>query len=430
MEVQTPFRLLEVNLISAQDLEPVVRRGMKTYAVAWVNPKRKLTTRIDTEGHTNPTWNDKFIFRVDDEFLSYNTSAVMVEIYAVHWFRDIHIGTVRIIIGNLINSNSLSSGHQRGELELGMRFVALQVWRPSGRPQGILNIGLTLLDGSRRSMPMYMGSSAVGYQYFMGEDDPIQSSNRSNHNPLSNIESTKPALRRTMSDSSSMLGSQYVPRISIKGSSIFNSDGDDDDGSERNYYKIKSRGSSMVNYTFQKSNKKGKSSSMINGSGFKVNSPSLGELTYSRLDHMAPRTGSCLGPSPSEVAAAVAKLKNQNMMDDAESSLVGSWSLDQSMEGLGSKLERWRLELPPVYDCDSGGASSSYTPSREKASTPSNKKTKHGRRRSSHEGLFSCFGNICGYDISIKCGGPGGGGGGANISKKRRICTKPLHRVA
>ncbi|XP_039026880.1 uncharacterized protein LOC120160544 [Hibiscus syriacus] len=149
MDVSTPFRLLELNLISAQDLEPIVRRRMKTYAVAWVNPKRKLTTRIDTEGHTNPTSNDKFIFRVDDEFLSSDTSAT-------------------------------SSRHQCREFELGMRFVALQVRRPSGRPQGILNIGLTLLDGSRRSMPLYMqmGSSAAGYQYFMGEDEPIQSSDR------------------------------------------------------------------------------------------------------------------------------------------------------------------------------------------------------------------------------------------------------------
>ncbi|KAK8648161.1 hypothetical protein V6N13_128922 [Hibiscus sabdariffa] len=419
MEVSKPFRLLELNLISAQDLEPVVRRRMKTYAVAWVNPKRKLTTRIDTEGHANPTWNDKFIFRVDDEFLSYNTSAVMVEIYAVHWFRDIHVGTVRIIIGNLLNPNS--SGHHC-ELELGMKFVALQVWRPSGRPQGILNIGLTMLDSTRRSMPLYMqmGSSAVGYQYFMGEDDPIHSSNRSNNNQFSNIESTKPELRRTMSDSSSMLGSQFVPRISIKGSSIFNSD-DDDEGSEKKFYKIKSRGSSMLNYTFEKGNKKGKTSSVINGPGFKVKS----DLTFSRLDHLAP---TYLGPSPSEVAAAFARIKNQNKMDDAESSLVGSWSLDQSMEGLGSKLERWRLELPPVYDCDSDMLSSSYMNSQGKASTPSNKKNKHGRRQTSHEGLFSCFGNICGYDISIKCGAPGGGG--ANGAKKRRICaTKPIHRV-
>ncbi|KAE8733046.1 chloroplast mutator family protein [Hibiscus syriacus] len=129
--------------------------------VVWVNPKRKLTTRSDTEGHTNPTWNDKFIFRVDDEFLSSETSAVMVEIYAVHCFRDIHDGTVRIIIGNLLKT---SSSHQCLEFELDMRFVALQIRKPSDQPQGILNIGLNLFDGSRRSMPLYMqmGSSPPG----------------------------------------------------------------------------------------------------------------------------------------------------------------------------------------------------------------------------------------------------------------------------
>ncbi|KAE8681179.1 Auxin-responsive protein IAA13, putative isoform 1 [Hibiscus syriacus] len=422
MDVSTPLRLLELNLISAQDLEPIVRRGMKTYAVAWVNPKRKLTTRIDTEGHTNPTWNDKFIFRVDDLFLSSETSAVMVEVYAVHWFRDIHVGTVRIIVGNLLKSSS--SGHQCLEFELGMRFVALQVRRPSGRPQGILNIGLTLLDGSRRSMPLYMqmGSSAVGYQYFMGEDEPVQSSDRSNNNNNNqfSFEPIKHELRRTLSDSSSMLGSQYVPMISFKGSSIFNTGGGGGP-SERSDYKIKSRGSSMLNYTFENgTNKKEKSSTIIYGSS---------GLTFGGFDHRARKYDSDLGPSPSEVAAAVAKIKTQNKTDEAESSLVGSWSLDESMEGIVSKLERWRVELPPMYDHDRDGYSDGSRVSSSslgKALTAPNKKTKHTRRRSS-PGLFSCFGTICGHEFSIKCSGAGGG---ANAGKKRKICTKPLQRVA
>ncbi|MCH87944.1 C2 domain-containing family protein, partial [Trifolium medium] len=203
-----PFQLLELNVISAQDLASL-GRNMRTYAVAWVHPDRKLSTRVDTQGHTNPTWNDKFVFRVDEDFLYNDTSAIMIEIYALHWFKDIHVGTVRVLVGNLIPAPARPFHNDRAPL--GMRFVALQVRRPSGRPQGILNIGFTVLDSSMRSMPIYThDASAVGYQHLMGEKDTYDS-----HNHLSprvvaaggggGAGGGKPELRRTKSDTSSIL---------------------------------------------------------------------------------------------------------------------------------------------------------------------------------------------------------------------------------
>ncbi|KAK8308457.1 hypothetical protein V6Z12_D02G059800 [Gossypium hirsutum] len=404
-----PFQLLELNVISAQDLKPVCRRKMRTYAVAWVHSERKLSTRIDTQGHTNPTWNDKFVFRVDDEFLYSDTSTLMIEIYAVHWFRDIHVGTVRVLVQNLIPP--VSQTRNRQELQLGMRFVAFQVWRPSGRPQGILNIGAALLDSSMRSMPLYfqMGSSAVGYRHLMGEEDAFQSSNVK---PLSSTKShtnnhqflvnglIKPELRRTKSDSSSLFEPELRPRRSMKGSSVVNG-GSVVNGSEigKNNYKVNSRGSSMVNYVFDKSTDRKRKPSPIKGiNGPKLISPpgkSPSGLTGGRKIW----TDSELGPSPSEVAAAVLRNKNRKM-EEMESSVGEGWSLDGSMEGLDSKLERWRTELPPVYDSSNEFSSflSSQTP------TTATKKSRHSRRRAHKKGLFSCFGNICGCEISVTCG--------------------------
>lgn len=56
--------------------------------------------------------------------------------------------------------------------------------RQSGRPQGILNIGVSLLDGSMRSMPLYnnIAASAVGYQDLMGEEDPQNQNDNNNNN--------------------------------------------------------------------------------------------------------------------------------------------------------------------------------------------------------------------------------------------------------
>ncbi|KAL4637654.1 hypothetical protein ACB092_03G092700 [Castanea dentata] len=151
--------LLEINLVSAQDLEPV-SKVMNTYAVTWLNPERKLLTKVDQDGYTNPTWNEKFLFKVDNEFLNSDTSAIMVEIHASSWLRDILIGTVRVLVNNLLLPQATS---RKGKSR--MRIVPLQVRRPSGRPQGILNVGVTLLDSNISSLPIYrqFSASAIGY---------------------------------------------------------------------------------------------------------------------------------------------------------------------------------------------------------------------------------------------------------------------------
>ncbi|CAK9144288.1 unnamed protein product [Ilex paraguariensis] len=119
-----PFRILEISLVSAQDLAPV-SKSMRTYAVGWIDPNRKLTTPIDQKGHINPAWNEKFAFRVDDEFLCSDTSAITVEIYTISWLRHVLVGTVHVLIHNLISSAA------RPQNDSGIRFLALQIRRPS-----------------------------------------------------------------------------------------------------------------------------------------------------------------------------------------------------------------------------------------------------------------------------------------------------------
>ncbi|XP_031120523.1 uncharacterized protein LOC116023662 [Ipomoea triloba] len=147
------YHILEITLISAQDLPPV-SKSLRTYALVWTNPNRKRTTCIDQNGNTNPTWNDKFSFKVDDEFLASEKSAVTVEIYTVSWFRDVLVGTVSVNVSNLISPS-----------EKGQKHVALQIRRPSGSPQGMLNIGATLTESTSKSMPLSdLLSSSSGYK--------------------------------------------------------------------------------------------------------------------------------------------------------------------------------------------------------------------------------------------------------------------------
>ncbi|KAG9136093.1 hypothetical protein Leryth_003728 [Lithospermum erythrorhizon] len=497
MAILTPFQLLEINVISAQDLEIVSRRKMKTYATARVNPSRKLTSSVDKEGHNNPTWNDKFVFRVDEEFLRRDTSSVMIEIYAVNWFRDKIVGTVRVLVGNLIPPPSRTYNRNNN---IGMRFVALQVRRPSGRPQGILNIGVALLDSSMRSMPLYsqMSASAVGYRDLM-DDEHLQNHHQNNDDDDDKQKKNgppivKPILLRSKSErservtfenqsiaNSSILAIAHKMPVLTRDSSILSIS---DVGIP--FMKKTTKASSVISghelrdTTKKNKGKKGKSGSVLSDSvvskdsmafiyfkNEKVKPPKpkekeviknmenkevsvpitipkpinnedstkiiddkssikspgvvLGpppppfkekarrgtgkpQQKFIPYEYPLPKvnqkyivgaamTDSEVGPPPSEVAAAMAEKRYP--LEDGESSVLDGWSVDESVEGLRSKMERWRTELPPIYD--RGGFSSSY---RSSTIAPPRKQPE------SEMGLFSCFGNFFGYECQCVCGKP------------------------
>ncbi|XP_018832707.2 uncharacterized protein LOC109000333 [Juglans regia] len=282
------FQMLEITLVSAQDLEPE-SKSMHTYAVAWLNPERKLLTRVDQDGHTHPTWNEKFLFRVADEFLDSDTSAIMIEIYASSWLRDTLVGTVRVLISNLLPPSSRTEGKAT------MRLVALQVRRPSGRPQGILNVGVMLLDNSFRSMPLYraLSKSAVGYWDLMKSKTQKQ---RSSQRPMDvkNQRRTNPVIR---------------------------------------FKRSKSERSSLERYAV-------KTSSMHDDSKPAPPEKGIGNAPHSNA-----------GPSLRVIAAAMAKGLHLNAKNnDNESSILDDWSEESGGERLKTKIARWWMELPPISE--------------------------------------------------------------------------------
>ncbi|CAI0383145.1 unnamed protein product [Linum tenue] len=449
--ILNPFQLLELTIMSGQELHQVSRK-MKTYAVAWIHPNRKLSTRVDSLGHNRPTWNDKFVFRVDEEFLYSDTSAVTIDIYAVHWFRDVLVGTVRVLVGSVAPPRQQQQTRPNKVLRQGNRFLALQVRRPSGRPQGLLNVGVAVLDSSMRSMPLYCGSSAVGYRDLMGEKkgDESSSSDGGSSSMYSAIPNKKqfllpwiptPELRRTKSDSSSMLdlpptgkgkktgadrigggggGGSMVNGRSRAGSMLTGLE------SYRNGTKFNktrspdSRGSQsdVAGLAQKKKDCKSNQIPLPPGAKFLHGSDTSSSDGFSnpmavKKPGRPPITDSELGPSASEVAAAtVAKIRNLNYKWEEEGSdVVGSWSMESSsMEGLQSKLERWRTDFPPVYAAGSvvgsdpasssgGGSSMVSGPGGGKRSVVRQGKDGKGA------GGFTCLTNICGLQFTIVCGG-------------------------
>ncbi|KAK9051411.1 hypothetical protein SSX86_028038 [Deinandra increscens subsp. villosa] len=173
MTEETETRILEINLISAQGLKippSVNMRRMHTYTIAWVDPSAKLRSHLDRVGGENPTWNEKFIFRVSPDFISGDTSAVQFQIYACGYIRDYLIGNVRY----LLSSSSLTSSRS-GAVIGTPAFSAVHIRRPSGRVHGVLNIAATVYESSH--FTAFNGMSAVCFHDLIGEKENDQEQN-------------------------------------------------------------------------------------------------------------------------------------------------------------------------------------------------------------------------------------------------------------
>lgn len=257
----------------------------------------------------------------------------------------------------------------------------MQVRRPSGRPQGILNIGVALLDGSIRSMPLYsnVSGSAVGYRDLM-ELDAARPDHHHHRQPTH--------LRRTKSDLRSELADDLPPfsTIDIGDKSALSAWSDSEIGP---------------------------SPSVV---AAKVAAEELKAATEELRAVMAARKK--LTEAEGDKSEAK-KARLSSTTDDYEvgSSVLEDWSLPSlpKKEDLKVKLERWRAELPPIYDAPPV----SLTP------------PPHGRRKTDGGGgLFSCFGDSYGCECSIFCGlspksGGRSGGGAAVPAKMHPVPSDP-----
>nr|XP_028954128.1 uncharacterized protein LOC114823016 [Malus domestica] len=113
-------------------------------------PPTRSAPGVDKIGGENPTWNDRFLFKVPSAFLSRETSHVSIQIYAVGCFSDhLVVGTVRLLINNF--------------LDVASKVPSAASARPSGRFQGVLNVAAMVIDGSYLA-PAVSELSAVGYR--------------------------------------------------------------------------------------------------------------------------------------------------------------------------------------------------------------------------------------------------------------------------
>ncbi|XP_052186717.1 uncharacterized protein LOC127797664 [Diospyros lotus] len=346
-DTTTASQLLEITVISAHNLA-LGAKSLRTYAVVWVHPDRKLTTRIDDQGHTTPTWNEKFVFSVDNDELNSETSAVMVEIYTSSWFRDNLVGTVRVLLTDLLPP------YARAQANSGTRFVALQVRRASGSPQGILNMGVSLVNSTMTDL------SASADLKMRKEDLEDEEKRR--------LEA-KIQLWRSRSEKSEPNYDDYPP----KGGSMCNGTGT----------------GSTVNGSELSSSDVGPSASIVAAAIAKGLYPENG---------MATGKASVRVPVPAPLPAP----KAAEDAGDGGSSILEDLTVEEAVaKGYKSKAVRWRAELPPVQ-----------RQGLEKAGSG-----RHSRRHSDN-GLFSCFAYGIEFHIVCGSSSKNNGGNSGRSSKK------------
>lgn len=131
-------REIEVLIISAQDLKNVKHISkMRPYAEVYVEKDHHVArTRVDDLGGANPTWNEVVKVKFHEHLLESDVlAAINVDIYAHGHLREKPVGSARVLLCDVLKEGDASEPADNP-----IQCMTVQVWRPSGTPQGLLNL--------------------------------------------------------------------------------------------------------------------------------------------------------------------------------------------------------------------------------------------------------------------------------------------------
>lgn len=141
-------REVEVTISSAKNIKNVNWRNgpNKPYAVVWIDPKYKFSTRVDEEDDTCPSWNQTFVIPLppgnDDD---YEDDKVYIDV--------VHAGGEENT-KPLIGSANLSLRDVIDDAGFGVPVEkTLKLKRPSGRPHGKLDVTVTVREPRYQPAP-------------------------------------------------------------------------------------------------------------------------------------------------------------------------------------------------------------------------------------------------------------------------------------
>lgn len=135
---------LELIVSSAKDLKNVNwRHGpLRPYAVVWVDPAAKFSTKVDEEGDTFPCWNETLRIPIPSQI---EDAALYLDI--VHFKSEKEdgtkpiVGSARLFLRDVVDDVGFGVQTNR----------TLELRRPSGRPQGRVEVKVCVRDPRYRA---------------------------------------------------------------------------------------------------------------------------------------------------------------------------------------------------------------------------------------------------------------------------------------
>ena len=98
-----------------------------------------MKTHVDEFGGTNPRWNEVVKVRFEEGLPESDVMAALnVDIYAHGHVREKPVGSARVLLYDVLKGEVREDASEPSDNPI-QRFT-VQVWRPSGRPQGLLNL--------------------------------------------------------------------------------------------------------------------------------------------------------------------------------------------------------------------------------------------------------------------------------------------------
>lgn len=133
---------VEVTVGSARDLKNVNWRNgdLKPYAVLWVDDGARCSTRVDLDNGDCPVWDEKLVLplppsgRIDDAVLYID----VVHANAAEGVKPL-VGSARLPLRDVLDDAGIGGRASR----------SLRLKRPSGRPQGRLEVRVAVCEAAR-----------------------------------------------------------------------------------------------------------------------------------------------------------------------------------------------------------------------------------------------------------------------------------------
>ncbi|KAL3700052.1 hypothetical protein R1sor_018074 [Riccia sorocarpa] len=151
-------RTLELQIVSAVDVKKVKNLGAQhCYVVAYIYQNQQKQSQPDRTGGQNPVWNTKLKLECEEELLYSPDAFLTVEIKCHGTLRNKVVGKVTVPLRELLSKQENPKGGSTDG-----QVMAYDVYRPSGKVQGTLNMAVKL--GEKRTVQRYRSQQTpLGY---------------------------------------------------------------------------------------------------------------------------------------------------------------------------------------------------------------------------------------------------------------------------